>query len=74
MEELLQKYAGAYASDFEMEESDASSEASDPSTSEYEEETEEEDSSSQSGIRKKGKSPDTSKYNGIMPRIIATWL
>nr|XP_056718982.1 helicase SRCAP [Euleptes europaea] len=48
MEELLQKYAGAYASDFEMEESDASSEASEPSTSEYEEESEEEDTSSQS--------------------------
>ncbi|XP_060112592.1 helicase SRCAP isoform X2 [Heteronotia binoei] len=48
MEELLQKYAGAYASDFEMEESDASSGASEPSTSEYEEESEEEDTSSQS--------------------------
>ncbi|XP_077170622.1 helicase SRCAP isoform X6 [Paroedura picta] len=48
MEELLQKYAGAYASDFEMEESDASSEVSEPSTSEYEEESEEEDTSSQS--------------------------
>uniref|UniRef100_A0A670JGS7 Snf2 related CREBBP activator protein n=1 Tax=Podarcis muralis TaxID=64176 RepID=A0A670JGS7_PODMU len=48
MDELLQKYAGAYTSDFEMEESDTSSEASEPSTSEYEEESEEEDSSSQS--------------------------
>lgn len=51
MDELLQKYAGAYTSDFEMEESDTSSEASEPSTSEYEEESEEEDSSSQSGIK-----------------------
>ncbi|XP_061446917.1 helicase SRCAP isoform X2 [Rhineura floridana] len=48
MEELLQKYAGAYASDFEMEESDTSSEVLEPSTSEYEEESEEEDTSSQS--------------------------
>lgn len=53
MEELLQKYAGAYASDFEMEESDVSSEASEPSTSEYEEESEEEDTSSQSGMRRR---------------------
>ncbi|XP_054849171.1 helicase SRCAP isoform X5 [Eublepharis macularius] len=54
MEELLQKYAGAYASDFEMEESDASSEASEPSTSEYEEESEEEDTSSQSDSTEEG--------------------
>ncbi|KAM9146686.1 helicase SRCAP isoform 4-T4 [Pangshura tecta] len=48
VEELLQRYAGAYASDFEMDESDSSSDASEPSTSEYEEESEDEDSSSQS--------------------------
>ncbi|XP_062994412.1 helicase SRCAP isoform X3 [Elgaria multicarinata webbii] len=56
MEELLQKYAGAYASDFEMEESDTSSEASEPSTSEYEEESEEEDSSSHSDSTEEGES------------------
>ncbi|XP_039186431.1 helicase SRCAP isoform X1 [Crotalus tigris] len=48
MEELLQKYAGAYASDFEVEASDTSSEALEPSTSEYEEESEEENSTSHS--------------------------
>ncbi|KAJ7314111.1 hypothetical protein JRQ81_006047 [Phrynocephalus forsythii] len=41
MDELLQKYAGAYASDFEVEES----EISEASTSEYEVESEEDDSS-----------------------------
>lgn len=50
MEELLQRYSGAYASDFEMEDSDTLSEVSEPSTSEYEEESEEEDSSSQLGM------------------------
>uniref|UniRef100_A0A8C6XX48 Helicase SRCAP n=1 Tax=Naja naja TaxID=35670 RepID=A0A8C6XX48_NAJNA len=44
MEELLQKYAGAYASDFEGEASDTSSEELEPTTSEYEEESEDENS------------------------------
>ncbi|XP_013928369.1 PREDICTED: helicase SRCAP-like, partial [Thamnophis sirtalis] len=48
MEDLLQKYAGAYASDFEVEASDTSSEALEPTTSEYEEESEEENSTSHS--------------------------
>lgn len=57
MEELLQKYAGAYASDFEVEASDTSSEALEPSTSEYEEESEEENSTSHSGIEGRGSGP-----------------
>ncbi|KAG8140638.1 hypothetical protein E2320_003346 [Naja naja] len=48
MEELLQKYAGAYASDFEGEASDTSSEELEPTTSEYEEESEDENSTSHS--------------------------
>ncbi|XP_058035408.1 helicase SRCAP isoform X2 [Ahaetulla prasina] len=48
MEELLQKYTGAYASDFDMEASDTSSEALEATTSEYEEESEEENSTSHS--------------------------
>ncbi|XP_026578966.1 helicase SRCAP-like isoform X2 [Pseudonaja textilis] len=49
MDELLQKYAGAYASDFEVEASDTLSEALEPTTSEYKEESEEENSTYQSG-------------------------
>ncbi|XP_013916916.1 PREDICTED: myb-like protein X [Thamnophis sirtalis] len=56
MEELLQKYAVAYASDFEEEASHTSSEALEPTSSEYEEESEEENSTSHSGIEERGSS------------------
>uniref|UniRef100_A0A670Z8P8 Snf2 related CREBBP activator protein n=1 Tax=Pseudonaja textilis TaxID=8673 RepID=A0A670Z8P8_PSETE len=54
MDELLQKYAGAYASDFEVEASDTLSEALEPTTSEYKEESEEENSTYQSGMEGRG--------------------
>ncbi|XP_044303914.1 helicase SRCAP isoform X3 [Varanus komodoensis] len=66
MEELLQKYAGAYASDFEIEESDISSEALDPSTSEYEEESEEEGSSSHSESTDDGESEQDESEDDVV--------
>lgn len=70
MEELLQKYAGAYASDFEVETSDTSSEALEPTTSEYEEESEE-NSTSHSGIEERGSGP--CKCTAIVIPVFRGW-
>lgn len=72
MEELLQKYTGAYASDFDVEASDTSSEALEPTTSEYEEESEEENSTSHSGMEERGSGP--CKYTAIVIPVFRGWI